>query len=283
VFTRAAWLSRFRLHHRATMRYRDGRAFLAGDACHIHSPVGGQGMNTGLQDATNLAWKLAAVLRGGPEELLESYQDERQRIGEILVRTTDRVFGLMTSRSLGARFVREFVAPRLVPLAFESRPLRRRIVRFMSQLDIRYHASPFVRASLDGSDDAFRRGPRAGCRAPDVPVGDATLHALLRPPAAHVLAFGACDELSLRSLERRHAHAIRCHRFGRASEIREAFERFGVTDSAVYVVRPDGYIGFRSCGPSLADAAAYLDALFGAPRLEPEPLRGDRPREAPRR
>jgi 2-polyprenyl-6-methoxyphenol hydroxylase-like FAD-dependent oxidoreductase len=273
AFSRAEWLSRFRLHHRATRRYRDGRAFLAGDACHIHTPVGGQGMNTGLQDATNLAWKLAVVLRGGPDELLDTYEQERQRIGAILVQTTDRVFGLLTSRRPLVRVLRDLLAPHLLPLAFDSRRLRRRIQRFMSQLDIHYHANPFVRAIVAGADDAFRRGLHAGWRVPDLPLGDTTLHALLRAPAVHMLAVGACDEVGLRSLERRHAPAIQVHRIPRTPAARQVFERFGVTDTAVYVVRPDGYVGFRSYGPSLVDAAAYLDALFGMPRWEPDALR----------
>lgn len=283
AFSRADWLSRFRLHHRATRRYRDGRAFLAGDACHIHTPVGGQGMNTGLQDATNLAWKLAVVLRGGPDELLDTYEQERQRVGEILVRTTDRAFGLLTSRRPLVRVLRDRLAPHLLPLALGSRRLRRRLQRFVSQLDIRYHASPFVRAVVAGADDAFRSGLHAGCRVPDLPLDGMTLHALLRGTAVNVLAIGACDEIGLRSLERRYAPAVRVHRIPRSPAVRQVFERFGVTDTAVYVVRPDGYVGFRSYGPSLVDAAAYLDALFGMPRWEPDTLRVVRPEaEAPR-
>jgi 2-polyprenyl-6-methoxyphenol hydroxylase-like FAD-dependent oxidoreductase len=273
AFSRAEWLSRFRLHHRATRRYRDGRAFLAGDACHIHTPLGGQGMNTGLQDATNLAWKLAVVLRGGPDELLDTYEQERQRVGELLVRTTDRAFGLLTSRRPLVRVLRDLLAPHLLPLAIGSRRVRRRLERFVSQLDIHYHANPFVRATVAGADDAFRRGLHAGCRMPDLPLGSSTLHALLRGPAVHVLAVGACDEVGLRSLARRHAPAVQVHRIPRSPAARQVFERFGVTDTAVYVVRPDGYVGFRSYGASLVDAAAYLDALFGMPRWEPEALR----------
>ena len=284
AFSSAEWLSRFRLHHRATRRYRDGRAFLAGDACHIHTPMGGQGMNTGLQDAANLAWKLAVVLRGGPSELLDTYEQERQRVGEILVRTTDRAFGFLTSHRLAVRVLRDLLGARLIRIAIGSRHLRRRIERFISQLDIRYHASPFVRATLAGADDAFRRGLRAGCRVPDLPLHDTTLHALLRGPAVHVLAFGACDEVGLHALERRHAHTTRFHRIPRSIAARTVFERFGVTDTAVYVVRPDGHVGFRSCGASLADAAAYLDALFGLPRWEPGAIREHLlAREAPHR
>ncbi len=88
-----AWLSHFHLHHRQIAQYRRGRVFLAGDAAHIHSPVGAQGMNTGIQDAWNLGWKLALVSRGSAfERLIESYDAERWPVGRALLRTTDRVF-----------------------------------------------------------------------------------------------------------------------------------------------------------------------------------------------
>src|SRR5262249_20364009 len=95
-----AWLTHFRLHHRQADRYRNGRVFLAGDAAHIHSPVGGQGMNTGIQDAWNLGWKLAFVLSGAAHpELLESYEAERWPVGRALLQYTDRIFSVFV-RSL---------------------------------------------------------------------------------------------------------------------------------------------------------------------------------------
>src|SRR5262249_54440140 len=147
----------------------------AGDACHIHTPLGGQGMNTGFQDATNLAWKLAFVLRGAPAELLDTYELERQRVGEVLVHTTDWLFGLVTSRRLGMGVIRELVAPFAMRAVMASPALSTRVVRFFSELDIRYHASPLVR------DLAPREnGVSAGCRVPDADVEGIALHDLLR-------------------------------------------------------------------------------------------------------
>lgn len=262
----AAWTSRFHVHHRATRRYAEGRAFLAGDACHIHTPVGAQGMNTGLQDATNLAWKLALAIRGAPPALLDSYASERQRVGELLVRTTDRVFGFVTSRRPLVRSIRDLVAPALVRTVLAQPALRARLVRFVSQLDIRYHPSRFVRELTAGADDAFRRGPPAGCRVPDLDLDTGTLYARLRDPALHVLALGACDEAGVAALERRHAATTRVIRIAAVPASRAALERMGVSDAAVYVLRPDGHVGFRSYGPSLDPAAAYLDELTGAGR-----------------
>ncbi len=104
---RVNWFSTYRVHHRVADRFRKGRSFLLGDAAHIHSPVGGQGMNTGIGDAVNLAWKLAAVLRGRARvSLLDTYEPERIAFARRLVATTDRAFTTVTSSGSLARFVR---------------------------------------------------------------------------------------------------------------------------------------------------------------------------------
>ena len=97
---RVNWFSTYRVHHRVAEHFHKGRAFLLGDAAHVHSPVGGQGMNTGIGDAINLAWKLAAVLQGrAPATLLDSYEPERIGFARRLVKTTDRAFSVVTSRA----------------------------------------------------------------------------------------------------------------------------------------------------------------------------------------
>ena len=113
------WFSTYRVHHRVAHQFREGRAFLLGDAAHIHSPVGGQGMNTGIGDAVNLAWKFAAVLNGARRRrLLDTYEPERIGFARRLVATTDRGFTLVTSQGHMARFVRTRLVPVLVPLLF---------------------------------------------------------------------------------------------------------------------------------------------------------------------
>src|SRR5262249_24582392 len=124
------WFSTYRLHHRVAASFRAGRVFLLGDAAHVHSPVGGQGMNTGIWDAVNLAWKLAAVLNGeSGENLLATYELERIGFARRLVSTTDRIFTFVTKQSRVARFVRTQLVPRIVPLLFRLVPVRRFMYR----------------------------------------------------------------------------------------------------------------------------------------------------------
>ena len=141
----ATWFTTYRVHHRLAARFRDGPCFLVGDAAHIHSPVGAQGMNTGLQEAHNLACALADVIVGGmPDARLDRYEDERRPVGKILVATTDRAFGRVTSDSRFARFVRGRALPffgpigiRLIPRLFGGR-----LFGYVSQTRIHYRMSP---------------------------------------------------------------------------------------------------------------------------------------------
>src|SRR5207245_5269262 len=114
---RVNWFSTYRVHHRVADRFRQGRSFLLGDAAHIHSPVGGQGMNTGIGDAVNLAWKLAAILRGRAQaSILDRYEPDRIAFARRLVATTDRAFTGVTSSGAIARRIRLNIVPLLFPL-----------------------------------------------------------------------------------------------------------------------------------------------------------------------
>ncbi|HEU5222236.1 MAG TPA: FAD-dependent monooxygenase [Candidatus Lumbricidophila sp.] len=138
----ADWFTTYRLHHRLAARFRVGPCFLVGDAAHIHSPVGAQGMNTGLQEAHNLACALADVLLGGmPDSRLDRYEAERRPVGKILVSTTDRAFALVTSRSPLARFIRGRIVPLIGPIAVRVLPRLfggKRVFGYLSQIRIRY-------------------------------------------------------------------------------------------------------------------------------------------------
>src|SRR5271154_5969437 len=136
------WFSTYRVHHRVAQCFRKGRAFLLGDAAHIHSPVGGQGMNTGIGDAVNLAWKLAAVLRErSGAALLETYEPERIAFARRLVATTDRAFTGVTSRAAIARRVRLNIVPFLLPMLFAMPMVRRFMFRTVSQTGLNYRGS----------------------------------------------------------------------------------------------------------------------------------------------
>jgi 2-polyprenyl-6-methoxyphenol hydroxylase-like FAD-dependent oxidoreductase len=140
---KVSWFSAYHVHHRVASCFRQGRTFLLGDAAHVHSPVGGQGMNTGIGDAVNLAWKLAAVLKeGAAASLLDTYEPERIGFARRLIATTDRIFTLMTERGRAARFVRTKLFPLLAPVLFRLRPLRRFLFRTSSQISIDYRNSP---------------------------------------------------------------------------------------------------------------------------------------------
>jgi hypothetical protein len=136
------------VHHRVSDRFRSGRAFLLGDAAHIHSPAGGQGMNTGIGDAINLAWKLAAVLAGhAADELLDSYQEERMPFARRLVATTDRVFSLVTAEGHVADLLRTRLVPLLLPKLAHVERAREFAFRTVAQLTLNYRGGPLSTGS----------------------------------------------------------------------------------------------------------------------------------------
>jgi len=243
------WLARFHLHHRGVDHYRRGRLFVAGDAAHIHSPAGGQGMNTGIQDAFNLAWKLALVAKGrAPDELLESYEAERLPVGKRLLRTTDRLFSLGASRNRAVLMLRNFLFPRLARAVLRTPAGRRRAFRFVSQLAISYPGSPIV-GEAPGLDD----GPAPGDRMPDLPLaGGATLHEKLRGPNFHLLVVTRSGG----TLPRVEDDLVEPHVVTGAPA--ELYEELGVDERALYLIRPDGHVAYRS---PRTDAAAIDEAL----------------------
>ena len=169
TLSQPVWTTRYRLHHRGVNKYQEGRVFVAGDAAHIHSPAGGQGMNTGLQDAANLAWKMALVLKGGsPLHLLETYHSERWPVGQKVLSFTDRMFSAVTSQSGWTSTIRSLLLPVFGAVMSRSGTVRSRAFHFISQLGIRYHESAVVKeGSSSGAAGAWRDGLKAGRRAPN--------------------------------------------------------------------------------------------------------------------
>jgi 2-polyprenyl-6-methoxyphenol hydroxylase-like FAD-dependent oxidoreductase len=290
------WLSRFRLHHCVAEHYRRERIFLVGDASHIHSPAGGQGMNTGLQDATNLCWKLALVLRGrAPDTLLDSYEQERRPVGQKLLRYTDRLFSVASSSSPVISGVRNLLISALLPRLAASPGGRARLFRFVSQLGIRYTESPIVTEDLSAASAEFRRGPAKGARAPDGPLqlpeqGYATLFSRLTGSRHHLLLFAGPSSSTLlayeaykKRLASEQSGLFRLHvilgrdpvDFGPhgvdvgIDALGLLHSRYGITRSGLYLVRPDGYIAYRSAAMNFAGLANYLDDVFGV-RAAPE-------------
>jgi 2-polyprenyl-6-methoxyphenol hydroxylase-like FAD-dependent oxidoreductase len=226
---RVNWFSTYHVHHRVASRFREGRAFLLGDAAHIHSPVGGQGMNTGIGDAVNLAWKLAAVLNdGAADSLLDTYEPERIGFARRLVATTDRVFAIVTDQGPIAWRVRTRLLPLLARFLFRLDAVRRFLFRTVSQIGVNYRDSPLS----EGAAGTLKGGDRL----PWVETGPEEYNfALLTSLVWQVHVYG----------EPRDGIASACARLGlpiHAFAWTPEMGRSGLVRGALYLVRPDGYI-----------------------------------------
>ncbi len=240
--THCTWYSTYRIHHRAAARFRDRRCFLMGDAAHIHSPVGAQGMNTGLQDAYNLAWKLALVVQGRADaRLLDTFEEERQPVARRLLETTDRAFMLVVNDSWIAGLLRTHVLARIAAFALGLAPVRRLAFRIVSQIGIHYRAS-----SLSQSAGLPENAPRAGERFPWLQLrfesGGAVEDSFqkLSDLRFHLLAFGQ-DAPSVAGVD---THAVPADPENDAELLRA-----GIPALSFYLLRPDGYVGL--CGARL--------------------------------
>jgi 2-polyprenyl-6-methoxyphenol hydroxylase-like FAD-dependent oxidoreductase len=254
------WFSTYHVHHRVTQDFRDGGVFLLGDAAHIHSPVGGQGMNTGIGDAVNLAWKLAAVLRGrAAEALLDTYTPERRAFALKLVASTDRAFVFVTRDGPLARFVRMRLVPALLPRLFTLQAVLRFMFRTVSQTAVEYRASELSRGHAGGV--------RAGDRLPWVehalPSGDNFGPLGARDWQVHVYG-----EPSAEMTERCAQRGIALHAFPWGSEARAKH----LGRDAAYLVRPDGYVAWADARQDAAGLGSYLD------RWQVTPLENAKPR-----
>ena len=250
---RVNWFSTYRVHHRVANRFRVRRCFLLGDAAHIHSPVGGQGMNTGIGDAINLSWKLAMVLRGQADEsILDSYEEERIAFARRLVSTTDRVFQLATRSGPLADRART-LAPLMISALFRLPAARRILFRIVSQIAIEYRA---------GALSAGRAGGvHGGDRLPWVQPqpGEPDNFAPLASLRWQVHVCGAAAPGLARACAARDL-PLHVFRFGPAAR------RAGMLRNALYLVRPDGYVALAD--PSAS--AARLEQYFEGRGLHPE-------------
>ena len=247
---RVNWFSTYHVHHRVANRFRSGRAFLLGDAAHVHSPVGGQGMNTGIGDAVNLAWKLAAVLReraGVP--MLDTYEPERTAFARRLVATTDQAFTGVSSSSVTARTLRLRLVPALLPRLLRIPAVRRLAFRTVSQTAIHYRGSAL--------SEGRAGGVHGGDRLPWVPLDTSDRGADNFTPLTslewQVHIYGhALPEIRAACAERH----LGLHEFG----WQPAMGRAGLQRDALYLLRPDGYVAFAAPGQSAPTLTAYLQA-----------------------
>ena len=255
-FERINWFSTYHVHHRVAAHFRVGRAFLLGDAAHIHSPVGAQGMNTGLGDAINLAWKLAAVLqtRASPH-LLDTYEPERIAFAKRLVATTDRAFQLVTSDGAIARWIRTRVVPRVMPALFKLTAMRRLMFRTISQTAIEYRHS----ALSSGSADTLHAGDRLPWVMPAQAAVADDNYSPLRTLDWQVHVYGTPAKAIV---DLCNARGIALHAFAWSDAMRTA----GLVRDAALLLRPDGYIGCVDCGASGDAMSRYFDEWDLGPR-----------------
>jgi 2-polyprenyl-6-methoxyphenol hydroxylase-like FAD-dependent oxidoreductase len=254
------WLSTYRIHHRCTERFSKGRCFLAGDAAHIHSPMGGQGMNTGLQDAYNLAWKLALVLTGRADpRLLDTYGAERMPVAQRLLQTTDRAFRLVVSDSWIAGLFRTRIIANVMAFAMTRERVRRTAFKTISQIGIRYRHSPLA-LTLPGMAPT---APQGGDRFPWLRLrfsengSQEDLYQRLDDTRLHLIVIGqaapAPERLGLGDL-------LRVHVVPAGADNAAALAAASVAAPAFFLLRPDGHVGVAGCRFDEAAVRRWLDA-----------------------
>lgn len=299
------WLTSFKVRYRQVPEYRYGRTFLCGDAAHIHSPMGGQGMNTGIQDAYNLAWKLALVQQGiAKEVLLDSYQAERHGVAEALLKTTEFVTKVNITRNPLSRELRNRVAPFLSAQEI----VQQRARGFISELEINYKRSPIVsehrrslvKVSTFGSGEAdmptlrqwfeFGSGPKPGERAPDAILVTPTrrepirLYELLVGTQHDLLVLTGDDtegDVFKELIEfgnkagQTYSKVLKVHLIAATENAPSGMEKwdgdlyldpefslhhkYGAGSECAYLIRPDGYIGFRCQPVDFAALKTYFE------------------------
>jgi 2-polyprenyl-6-methoxyphenol hydroxylase-like FAD-dependent oxidoreductase len=261
------WFSTYRVHHRIATHFRKEHAFIVGDAAHVHSPVGGQGMNTGIGDAANLVWKLAAVLHGRADAaVLDSYESERIAFAHRLVATTDQAFTGVTSRGAIPRWLRLDIAPRVLPALFRIPSVRRFMFRTVSQTAVRYRAS----ALSEGSAGDVHGGDRL----PWVPPPNGLEEDNFSPLTSLDWQVHVYGDAGPEIRELCHARKLNLHIFPWRTEMGGT----GLLRDAVYLVRPDGYVALANREGRATAITSYLDAhgFESFHRARPRPYQSPR-------
>jgi len=249
------WFSVYKVHTRHVNKFSEGRCFLAGDAAHIHTPAGGQGMNTGIQDAYNLAWKMAYVLKGNARErILDTYNEERLPNAKRLTETTDRMFNLAAGSDWLLNLIRTTVFPPMAKFILSLDVVKARFFPLISQIGINYRDS-----SLSAHDENGTFAVKAGDRLPYFLVDCNSIYDMLREPKFHLLTFsdGQSDYRATGDeVEREYAHLVDYHVVPLYPHVAEVFR---MSESFNVLLRPDNYIGLISSETSLNGLRAYLN------------------------
>jgi 2-polyprenyl-6-methoxyphenol hydroxylase-like FAD-dependent oxidoreductase len=257
------WFSTYKVHTRHVNRFSAGRGFLAGDSAHIHTPAGAQGMNTGIQDGYNLAWKLALVIRGqAGERLLETYNEERLENAKRLLRTTDRFFGFAAGTDWLMNFLRLHVLPPIAKHLFSLDAVRKLAFPVISQIGINYRHSSL---SNHSGDEDFE--VKAGDRMPYILLNGDSIYDKLSQPKFHWLAFssGPNNVQALRNeLAHQYSDLMDFNAFSISPEVMEAF---GTDKDFSVLLRPDNHIGLISSDISPSSVGKYLSGSIGYSEL----------------
>ena len=259
TFKQCPWFSTYCIHHRVAEKFRERRCFLLGDAAHVHSPMGGQGMNTGLQDAYNLAWKLALVINGQADpQLLDTYAAERLPVARRLLSSTDRAFTLLVAETWLASLFRTRILARIAAFAMRFAHSRQIAFRALSQTGIAYRHSPLSKTG-PGLPAA---APRAGDRFPwlrlklrqDGPVQD--LYASLDDTCFNLLVLGQ-PQVTVAPLA--WGPWLRTYVIPREPVNDHALARAQLTGPLFYLLRPDGHVGLAGTHFDASAVSRYLD------------------------
>jgi 2-polyprenyl-6-methoxyphenol hydroxylase-like FAD-dependent oxidoreductase len=274
VLANPGWISVYHSHHRTVTDFRKGRCFLCGDAAHIHSPVGAQGMNTGLQDAYNLAWKLALMIRNqAKEKLLDTYHAERIVIARNLVKSTDRAFNLVSNKNNSAKFIRLRVLPFAlgigVPFFNRIAFIRRLAFKAISEIGIHYRKSPLSKQDIHSKFP--KAAPKPGDRTPYIKNEKnefkPAVKTVLSGVKFHLLLFlgdrkYAEVEDMLKGIQRDYPDLLEIQEVLLSEQTKNMYSAFGITRCGYYLIRPDGYMAFRCNSLDFQDFMEYLNLYF---------------------
>jgi hypothetical protein len=257
--------------------------FIAGDAAHIHSPVGGQGMNTGLQDAANLAWKLILALKyKGAKKLLETYEKERWPVGQKLLHFTDRIFEKISSQKPFVAQLRNYIAPLIINLIDKNRYFKKKAFRFVSELGIHYPSNSFLCNDLSDTSHPFPKHISAGYRAPNgIIKRNLDLFSLINGYQFHLLVLSkkalSLEEINIIAsdlvlLKEKIQFPLQIHFIAHSlvgenakiiqAQTNQVFENYGLSNKnsfGVFLIRPDGYIAYRSDAIKMENLRKFCD------------------------
>ncbi len=256
------WFSSYNLHHRGVNRFKEQRCFFAGDAAHVHSPAGGQGMNTGIQDAYNLAWKLSSTLSGRAlPKILETYHEERHPIARKLIHRADQGFSFVINQKPYVRWTRLHLVPRILGLVSKFNFFRAAFFKLVSQIGIQYRGSSLTQQCFSAAG-ALRAGDRfcqVGCQ-------NGMFHAFL-------VGGQEAQKQTMDVLEKFLDNRMIFHTLDKRPDLHTILQVFGIYRDGLILVRPDGYVCYCDDALDITQLLKYLNRFYieKGPRVENRP------------